>query len=239
MFENLNTYLSIINNACKENRVKLKHNDPKFVYYEEHHIKPKSIFPESTDDKRLKVLLTAKEHLHVHLLLCGIFKYDIKSYAKCLYALRQMMVCKKHNNKSIRFLEKDYIYLKSNFKSECDLYSKVREDFSRIHSTRNISQATRKKQSEWQKGKKLSEKHKNKIGAALKGKPLSEMHKHNLAGSKYGNKNGIKTLREDETKFIDSLIQERKSIRDIIHLFKINFKYGRPKLINKYFESKE
>lgn len=61
-------YETIIENAQMENRKKGKD-----VYYELHHIIPKSILPEYTDLTKHKwngVLLTPKEHFIVHRLLC-------------------------------------------------------------------------------------------------------------------------------------------------------------------------
>jgi hypothetical protein len=55
-------YFSIINKALKESRVK-----GCGVYYENHHIQPKSLG--GVDDKINRVLLTAKEHAVCHLLL--------------------------------------------------------------------------------------------------------------------------------------------------------------------------
>jgi hypothetical protein len=56
-------YITICEKAKSENRKKLKRNDPSFVYYESHHIIPKSMG--GTEE----VLLTAKEHYICHLLL--------------------------------------------------------------------------------------------------------------------------------------------------------------------------
>lgn len=62
-------YYQIIETAKKENRKKVHKNDSKFVYYESHHVLPKSIFPEFEQCDWNKVLLTAKEHLICHQLL--------------------------------------------------------------------------------------------------------------------------------------------------------------------------
>lgn len=64
-------YNNIINNANIKNRKKNK-----IFYYENHHIKPKSI---GGDDSLINmVLLTAKEHFIAHMLLCEIYPNNHK-----------------------------------------------------------------------------------------------------------------------------------------------------------------
>ena len=72
---------SKINSSLLKRRVKLEKTNKNHKYYEEHHILPKSIFPEFTDLKIHawnSVLLTAREHFICHLLLWKHYKY-IKS----------------------------------------------------------------------------------------------------------------------------------------------------------------
>lgn len=56
-------YFGVIEKAKSQNRKKLKRSNPDFIYYESHHIVPKSMG--GTEE----VLLTAKEHFICHLLL--------------------------------------------------------------------------------------------------------------------------------------------------------------------------
>lgn len=65
-------YMKIINNAIKENRKKLSKDAENYVYYEEHHILPKSLFPAWIKRKSNLVLLTAREHFFCHQLLVKI-----------------------------------------------------------------------------------------------------------------------------------------------------------------------
>lgn len=58
-------------------------------YYEIHHIKPKSIFPELAKDKDNLVLLTAREHFLAHYLLCKIYS-DGKEHFQMLCAFQRM-----------------------------------------------------------------------------------------------------------------------------------------------------
>jgi hypothetical protein len=66
--------MHIINNAKKEKRIKLKNTDSNYIYYEKHHILPKSIFSNWKKEEKNMVLLTAKEHFICHLLLQKIYK---------------------------------------------------------------------------------------------------------------------------------------------------------------------
>ena len=55
------------------------------VYFEEHHIKPKSLFPELKNDKTNLVLLTQREHYLAHLLLIRFTKGDAKFRMICAF----------------------------------------------------------------------------------------------------------------------------------------------------------
>lgn len=101
-------YYNIINNALQMKRIKLPKNNKDYIYYELHHIIPKSIKPEFRDLKLNPwntVLLTPKEHFICHLLLtkmvCGIDRQ------KMCYAFRAM--CNKQNNNyQNRFVSRIY-----------------------------------------------------------------------------------------------------------------------------------
>lgn len=64
--------MCIINNAKLEENLGLR-KKKNGVYYESHHILPKSIFPLWKNKKSNKVLLTAREHFFCHQLLTKIF----------------------------------------------------------------------------------------------------------------------------------------------------------------------
>jgi hypothetical protein len=81
-------YYNIVSNALQANRKKLPKNNKNFVYYESHHIIPKSIRLEFKDLKLNpwnKVLLTPKEHFICHLLLTKMLTGTDKN--KMVYAL--------------------------------------------------------------------------------------------------------------------------------------------------------
>lgn len=77
----LNQYIEIINNAIKEHRVRYKKIDNRYVYYEEHHILPKSIYVDYINIKDNKILLLPKEHFICHRCLCEIFPGQQMAYA--------------------------------------------------------------------------------------------------------------------------------------------------------------
>jgi len=80
------TYYAIIDRATKELRTKKSE-----TYYEKHHIIPQSL--NGTDDKTNLVLLTAYEHLKVHMLLPYMTVSNARS--KMLWAFNAMIT---HNN---------------------------------------------------------------------------------------------------------------------------------------------
>ncbi len=81
-------YYNIVSKALQADRKKLPKNNKNFVYYESHHIIPKSIKPEFKDLKLNpwnKALLTPKEHFICHLLLTKMLTGSDKN--KMVYAL--------------------------------------------------------------------------------------------------------------------------------------------------------
>lgn len=64
-------YNQLIEKAILENRVKLKKTHIDYIYYERHHILPKSL--NGSNDINNLVLLTAKEHYVAHKLLVEIY----------------------------------------------------------------------------------------------------------------------------------------------------------------------
>ena len=83
-------YIKIIKKAKSENRKK-----GQGIYYENHHILPKSIFPLWKYKKRNHILLTAREHYICHLMLAKIWP------KKMSYALWNLV-----NNKQQKYIIK-------------------------------------------------------------------------------------------------------------------------------------
>lgn len=71
--EYLGQYLSIITEALLANRRRYCKSDERYIYYEQHHILPKSLYPQYEKDKTNLVLLTAEEHFECHKLLTKVF----------------------------------------------------------------------------------------------------------------------------------------------------------------------
>jgi len=97
-------YLSIINNAQNENRKKLKKSEDEYIYFENHHILPESMFPEYGDlrsNKWNSILLTAREHFICHILIWKHYKSISYTYGerKMSKAIRRMNGSGKYNSK--------------------------------------------------------------------------------------------------------------------------------------------
>ena len=128
-------YMNIINNAKKQKRSKKDG-----VYYEKHHILPKSIYPLWAKRKSNLVLLTAREHFFCHQLLTKIYP-NSKGMILCL-----SFFCNNSRNREYKISSKEFERIKI-------LISK-----------------TRKGAPSKNKGKKLSEEQKRKISETLRKK---------------------------------------------------------------------
>ena len=140
-------YLLIIEKAKSENRKKLKKDNKNYIYYENHHILPSSIYKEYKilkDNPWNGVLLTAKEHYICHTLIWKHYKIIGHTYncIKMGYALQYM---NKINTRSYKLKIKNF-------------HSQETKD--------KIGKANSKAL----KGKKLPQETKDKIGKAIKGK---------------------------------------------------------------------
>ena len=89
-------YYSIISNAQSQGRKKLKPTNINYIYYENHHIIPKCFGGDNNKDNL--VLLTAKEHFIVHILLPKMC-ISIRHQQQMINALHQMnRKCPNHEN---------------------------------------------------------------------------------------------------------------------------------------------
>lgn len=156
-------YYSIINSAKSKLRVK---GDE---YYENHHIKPKSLG--GNNDKDNLVLLLPREHFICHLLLT---KMTVDSdRVKMIYALRRLA------NSNIILNSRQYDVVRN-------LHISVLKDTPK-------SEDHKKKISDSNKGRKLTEEHKNKLR-----KPKTEDHKSKLKKPKLNSENMGKYERTEE-----------------------------------------
>ena len=161
-------YMAIIAKAIKENRKKLSRDAENYVYYEAHHILPKSLFPNWRRRKSNLVLLTPREHYICH--MCATKIWPTKEMA-CAF----MMMCNSSKN-SI-------------------MYSISRENYSKYFSgegnpmygrsaIREMSDEQffeyRQKMSKILSNIRRDENWKNHISIALKGKSKSNSHRKKM-----------------------------------------------------------
>lgn len=187
-------YFQIINDRISLKRKKRSKNELDYVYYESHHIYPRSIF---TDKINETVLLTAKEHFIVHLLLTKMFEIGTKEYYKMCNAVTKFSQQTKHQKRNMSsrqydIIRKHAIIFSSQPKSE-ETKKKIglgnkgksiserqreisRKTMNRLWSEGLIdtsykrSEETKRKMSESGKGKIFSQEHKNNLSLANKGK---------------------------------------------------------------------
>lgn len=131
-------YDKIIEKAKSENR-KLKCG----IYYEKHHIKPRSLFKDLIKDPDNIVLLTAKEHFICHMLLDRIYDcYQMK------YAIWRMC-----NDSKYKVSAKFYEYIKQ----------KIAIEASKLNKGKKLSDEVKRKISLGLSGKTHSEETKRKM----------------------------------------------------------------------------
>lgn len=113
-------------------------------YYERHHIKPKSIFPELAKDKDNLVLLTAREHFLAHYLLCKIYS-EGKEHFQMLCAFQRMT----KNTSKVNNL----LYMNSRLfeKMKTELVEQRREFSKRMMSDPEIKKRILDKTHQWQR----------------------------------------------------------------------------------------
>lgn len=128
-----------------ESRQKLIRSKNDGVYYELHHILPKSIYPEYEKLPGNLVLLTSREHFIAHYLLTKIFEDKDNKFKMCCAFLR---FCT-GNKPNIRF-------------QHSRLYEKIRAEHIELmkerFTGRKVSDEVKLKISIKEKGKKVSEK---------------------------------------------------------------------------------
>ncbi|MCK9544170.1 MAG: NUMOD3 domain-containing DNA-binding protein [Novosphingobium sp.] len=144
-------YNDLIENAKSKNRKRLKRDNPKFVYYERHHIVPRCMGGQN--DKENLVLLTAREHFVAHKLLVEIYPKNGKLYC----AIFKMINC------SNKFQDRNYIVSSRE-------YDKIRKEFSDFMS----------KLKKGKRGTPHTEEFKKYLSKKFKGRKVSEETKEKL-----------------------------------------------------------
>jgi hypothetical protein len=136
----LQNYYNYIDYVKTLNRVKLPKNNVNYVYYEEHHILPRSIFPEYKNLLGNKILLTAREHFLAHYLLTKIYNNGL-NYYKMAYAFHFISslnnrIMSSRNYEKIRLALKDAIRYNSmnteTFIERAKLIHGDRYDYSKV-----------------------------------------------------------------------------------------------------------
>lgn len=203
--------MRIINNAKLEENLGLR-KKKNGVYYESHHILPKSIFPLWKNKKSNKVLLTAREHFFCHQLLTKIFP----SY-EMICALFYMCNGNKYQRKECSSRE----------------YENIKKDHSKWVSFK------KKGKSPWNKGKKCpqlknpiwmrSEKCRIKRLATLKNKykegfpiwnkgiSFKELYTKEERKEKFGKNKNKKQSKETIQKRIESLKGQKRTEEQKVH----------------------
>lgn len=175
-------YVQIVTTGQSEQRTKQKPNNTGYVYYEVHHIVPKSLG--GNNKKANLVLLTAKEHFRCHYLLIDFVVGNDRS--KMCNALWRMV---HGNNGQRRELVDPETY--EMLKTQRSL------DTSRRFKGKPLSEETKKKMSEAKKATMTNE-HKQIISKTHKGKTpwnkgiaLSDETKNKLREAKLGSNNSF------------------------------------------------
>lgn len=174
-------YFNIINKAKTQNRIKLRRTNKNYIYYESHHIYPKSMGGIE------EVLLTAKEHFICHLLLpkmCvsrsdkhkminALIKMAYsKSDGQDRYTSRSFSVVKafvaEKNSEMFRGKPKSE-QARQNMKGRTGVYTKSKEHLAKI-AQKNKDRAKAVGYINPYKGKKLSEERTKQVIAARRAK---------------------------------------------------------------------
>jgi len=187
-------YSSLIESRKLLKRIKLPRKHPDFIYYEQHHILPQSIFPKFKDLKYHKwngILLTPKEHFICHMLLLKHFKCINDKNAE----IRMSKAMKALNN-SGHYNSKTYQHLKLDFST-----SKETKEKLRIYMT-NHNKFKGKKHAESSK-QLMSNYHKNKVGVKDKKGNFFKVDKDDTrlkSGEFVGTTKGTKLTEEHKKK---------------------------------------
>ncbi len=97
-------YYNIINNAKSQERIKLNHDNSDYIYYENHHIVPKSMG--GSNKSCNLVLLTAREHIVAHMILTKCVQDKFIHKAVRAY---QCMCVKDNGGKNTRFVSTTHL----------------------------------------------------------------------------------------------------------------------------------
>lgn len=181
--EETQKYFDIINHSLHSNRQKTSPAAAEFVYYESHHIVPKSLG--GSNSKCNLVLLTAEEHFQCHIHLTKMVEGADKS--KMARALFRMV----HGNKDQNTVSIDA-------EMYAELRARISTEMSFNHKGKRLSVETKQKMSASKMGN-MSAEHKQAISDAQSGKipwnkglkdQISQETRDKIRQSKLGRKRG-------------------------------------------------
>jgi hypothetical protein len=153
------------------------------VYYEGHHIVPKSLGGIDSDENL--VLLTAREHFICHWLL---YKF-LEGIAKHKMAHAWFMMCNTKNNNQHRYVPSARIYEAAKMaKSISPVSDDTRKRQSKAQIGKIIPVKTRKKISQTTRGRTKSDSHRENLSKSLKGKKKSKEHIEKISLARTGSK---------------------------------------------------
>lgn len=170
-------YLKIYNNL-----VSYRLQTPPNKNYEEHHIYPKSLFPELKNEKSNIVRLTYKEHYIAHHLLYRYYKFINDKNAMIKMGFAWFRMCKNYDGLHVSLLQYEKVKkinkLASSLRSKnlwsCETY----KNKMMVHLL-NVSDETKKKMSEKRKGRTPSKDKHWKLSDETKKKMSSNIWIHN------------------------------------------------------------
>lgn len=153
-------------------------------YYEKHHIKPKCMFPKGTSkqeiDKDNTVLLTAREHAIAHMLLQRIYPDNYK----LIIAVVSMLTGPKSGP------DKGKTCLSTR---QAEYYRKLFSEAKKNKPGHKQTEATRKKISEANKGRKFTEEQSRQHSIKMKNRIITEEWKKNISKGMTGKKHPHKS----------------------------------------------
>lgn len=165
--EDFQAYLNLIQSATNSNRCRLQITDPAYVYYESHHILPKSLYPEFEKSIENQVLLTAKEHYLAH-------KYLAKMFPDTVMVFAFWRLCTDGRGREVTAEDYEAARLE------------VAKKSSIMNMGRSPSEETRKKLRLARLGYKHSEAAKRKIAISHTGKQVSLETRQKISKAKTG-----------------------------------------------------
>ena len=178
-------------------------------YGENHHIKPKSIYPELKDDLDNIVRLSAQEHFLAHYHLWLAYRDELKEplFAKkmcCAICLMKKCLIKCDDIQTMSKLYEECKIERAKHMSEerkgKQFSAEHRKKLSKVHKGRHLSEEHRMKIAKGNKGRQFSIETRKKISEANKGRQYSEETRKKLSEASKGNTSHLNKHHSDKTR---------------------------------------